>query len=1729
MIVAFAVCLMINTSHATDNPVNFKQQAVLKSTQLHASGQHSTLLNVSQFGRYSITAQSAQGTALQYVDRMAGPSEINGVPGKQDGRLDLFLNQGEYKIITHADKNGTGEVALQAHAFSELNSSDVPQLVKYKTVNTVLNDFQQRSYWLYIESPDVVTIEAAGRNLADLRLWKDGNWLVDSQPKIEQVYPDPHKPLQVCQLNLRLEPGLYLLTAYGGPSQPWTDESQEHPLYIRSGIPTLDVAGQRQYTLSVFGTDRFLVPGDTNYFQISLPEAKDMSMSVASYAAERAFDSSGNTTGINKKSLPPVAELELSQQNQQRIITLTGLAGQPYVLRHFTKLYQYTFSQSGDYWLSTIHSGAAGDSVDATSILTRRAPFHREEYLDSRVVQIDPEQVWQRRFNLLENLTVFLKIPSAGKYMVRGSGEGVQARYRIEPFLTRRPRDYRSPPFEDDKYQWDLDEGLYVLTVQPERKGILTLRVAAAKNIDSAKLAADTVQGTTRYGKMELDRSNSYVLYLNQQPGVKSGVILRKLPLDLHSALPVTQRAGEDLQIPVSLTEQGTVRALTLDGNALPITSENGQWKNALELTPGTYEISIRNDSGKTQTYSLEFAPQRLAETTPLPTLPQSALASIPHFPVLTDKKAVYLDLDRQQQSTFGVQVNRPALYRLETTGLLETQGNLRTRTNPSLVRKQANGTGRNFLIQTYLRQGDYQLSIETLGQTRGHLGMELQQTPLVDGGALTEGIVARALMKSGRGLAYTLHIDKAGKYRLRAMGVNRRFNMRLEDKDGWPILKPNITADVVEQLQAGDYRLILLPEAIDARVVTLFEFMPEPVERKGHGPFSLSLNQSVKHIWREPDTGGKRTPDIWRFNVPAPLDVTLQVDHDMQGVIQFVTAESLKDVASISTNEAWSGKLQPGSYQISLTNQRRNNHVAYQLQLTTQQLSVGQIRELNVPATIPVSIGTDNIYEFTSYGDADVRARLLDAEGREIARNDDYINDWNFVIARRLAAGQYQLQIEPLNQSTASTTVQLHSPNAISEKTLALPAKVRINDNNAHLYPLTLSKKDNLLVMQADSTETVGLSVEAKQNQTWQVIGTAVGKAARLVMPVQAGQSIAHRIRVWSLDKRNTAIQLQVNAYQPVIEHEITLQRVGIPLKILPGAPPQIAIGAVRTSQPGLYRIDKADGILWSSQPGTVLSAAENGLVASSSEYMWFAQVLPEKHTGFPRLRAKLIRLGDKNTQAVHLTLPPAQRSFVDIKSHAGPVLVLADSRVGQAGVQLIKPEQFQHGIDSRLLAVANGSTISALPDGREAMATLWNAGANDKALNVNATLYQFKSPNSVQLTDQSVTDVLMPMQSTQVTLPDGDKQLQLVLPAHTAAILLKNKQQLSTHWSGDSAQNITLDTQADTVLLLYLGEAKQQFSVLMISGSGNRPNAIAPGSLHQGSYTSRGQEWLRIEPAPGSNPSVLRIRGNASGIYIDNGGRIRAGKNIEITQPGSLQLAHASGNALAWLDSQSTLAPDTAKVQTMTVGKPLTLTLRGTSQYQLLKTNEAMLVHLHSTLAMVTRVKTAAQAEQVEAHPYGVDYAFFMPAGEASLAFTALGTAALSGQLAITSSPAMEFSEGSGPEVILPGGGSKLYTFKIEKSGPIGIGVRSSSDVINAVLLDSSGRVLDRGVVQMPTLPPGRYWLMLTSPADADPVHAIPVLVGTKPPDTGPPADVIREYLKRAGRKLNEERGNP
>ncbi len=114
---------LILTGNLAASPGPQDSSPLLSRSTVPARGRQEIILTVSEFGRYAITVNSAQGTSLQLLDRMAGPGPVMGKAGETDGRIDTFLDRGEYKIITLADESGSGEAQVRVHSIDELHDS----------------------------------------------------------------------------------------------------------------------------------------------------------------------------------------------------------------------------------------------------------------------------------------------------------------------------------------------------------------------------------------------------------------------------------------------------------------------------------------------------------------------------------------------------------------------------------------------------------------------------------------------------------------------------------------------------------------------------------------------------------------------------------------------------------------------------------------------------------------------------------------------------------------------------------------------------------------------------------------------------------------------------------------------------------------------------------------------------------------------------------------------------------------------------------------------------------------------------------------------------------------------------------------------------------------------------------------------------------------------------------------------------------------------------------------------------------------------------------------------------------------------------------------------------------------------------------------------------------------------------------------------------------------------
>ncbi|HYU33422.1 MAG TPA: hypothetical protein VEW48_14795 [Thermoanaerobaculia bacterium] len=1834
----------------------------LSVQEVPAKGRQEAILTVDRFGRYSVRVESAQGTSIELIDRMAGSLGRSGEPGRENGRLDLILDRGTYKLVLESHEKGKGTAKVQAAAFHDRGTPGtalprLPSVPENRLVQETLEDLEQLSYWLEVSERREVRAEAAGRHLSDLRLWRGGSWLEGAEPECATVQPVTGQPLLRCRLAAVLDPGLYLLVAYGGPPQPWAEGSDEHPLWLRWGAPDLGEAGRRRLVVSPFGEDWFHVSDSVNFARLELPEALPAGVQFHWVRTGRQLSGGHTVSGaITKESVPPAAEIsadsrpaddeedvEATQEGEeeeqsvedesseeestgdqeatyeessgeeeepageetaegeeteedegdeapaaapaelpvwQLWLSVSAAPGQAYVLQYFERKDVYSLQNlSGPYWVSSVHAGAAVDSIDATGLLTVQAPSENERLLDSRAIPLDAQTTWGRRFNLLETATLFLEVRAQGRYRVVATE--TPARVRVEPFLLTRPEHYEPPAFQGSDSVWNLDPGFYVLTLEPERQGIVDVRIRPA--IQDGKAQEQPVRAAVHFAPVQLDVANAYRLYMNDQPGVTSGLVARPWPVDLSHALPVALQPGEELKIAFKVAEAGILRADAEDGSRLPVSVDGVPSIAEASVEPGDHELTLRNELAKTVLLSVAVEPLAVQGTMPLPPLPDAALAALPKFPVLRTGAPQFLDLKRNAGATFFLQADKPALYEIRSTGLLSTSGTLRTRTVPELRGEEENGVGRNFLLQQYLREGDYQTTVSATGKSRGHLGVEIAATPVDDAGELRPEFPARWTLPAGRAAVWRFTIPREGTYTLRAEGLQVLFHGRVEDADGWPIEPPNRELDFSRTYAAGTYRLVLLPQPVDTRALIQLEREAEPLHFTGHGPHDLPLETAVEHQWVEPEGEAPRQPDVWRFTVPARLTATVSLTEEMEGVVSKIPSPPAplpqagegsrlakdnsepaepsnphpsptrgrgaggegSEIGRVPPGRSWTGELEPGAYQIAAQCSRRNNLVSYTVDVSSRELVAGLSRSVKAPVAIPVSVGPDGLIELASVAPSDVRARLLDESGREVAEGDDRPDGWDFLLFQRLAPGHYTLAVDPVGVAETDLEVTMRAAAEAEEATLPLPfhGDVRLGES-VLLRPLAVGNRSDLLLVAARSKDSLGLSVEVRDGNGWRTLGTSIARAPRLEIPLERQEGRSYRLRLWSLDRQGTPVRLHVADLAAPRVSEGDLRR-GAALREVPGFDPPVGAGVLSLDRPGVFRVsDAAPGLRGGGAPGRPLAPlapgeAQEGILSAPGERAW---VVREGKTRV--VKAERIEAAPGLEAGVRFPLPPegavldltdrsdrSDRS--DEKTNSGPLVALATAPSGQPGVRLGRRGEPGEP-NAATMAVGTGSALAVSLELRRPVARVWSAAGESGAPVEEVRLAWVRLPEAARETASwGVRDGnLDGLTARRLALPEGARTLRISLGEGTAAVLSRGDEVLATSWHGGAPfQELLADDGAATHLtLLHLRAGSDPFSVELLPAGGEGDLALRTGQPVERLLDRAGV--LRLE-APVSAVQLkagrtLHVRGaGAEAEVLGRDGGVDRGMDLPLPAGGTVLVRHGTGLLLAWLEQegeeQNALWPVPPDEKPVRVEPPARVPLAGPFLHLLIPAGAPRVLHVRTAVPVATLLRRGESgAPEVEVQSDGARLDTFVPGGEVRLGLRALAGAQLSGSAEITTTPVTAIAEGLGPAVLLPAGATRWFSFHLNQKGPIGAGVRSTDDRVELDLYDRGGRRLagrEGGVVRMVDLEPGDYLLALRAPADGPPVTARPALAGVVPPDTGPPEDVVRQYLQKAG----------
>lgn len=1699
-------------------------RASLAGDRVPAKGRGEQMLTVERPGRFAIKVESATGTALQLVDMIDGPSQTVGDPGTKDGRLDLLLDVGRYKLRTMGAEAASGQAKLTVLGFHEREPAIVP--VPGSLISGALADAEQRSFWIVVDADGRVELEAAGRSLTDLRLWRNGRDLSIVQPDIDVAEPKAGHPLTRLRLEAKVEPGTYLVTAYGGPAQPWADGATDQPFMIRFGASPILTAGWTDGKIGPFGRNRFRVPQDLRAYRLDLPEVARATLTVITGEDRESAE-------IVKNNREPFALVEVEGQSRNRIVEIEGAEGQPYRLHAMTPVVSRAIATPGPYRLGLQVAGGGGEELPPTFVMARSfaAKDRPGEILGGSAPKVGTGRAWRQKFNLRGASSLLVEVVDPMLVAIKTDGVAVQS--ALEPLLAR------TPPRIDGKQanQWNVEPGWYVLRLTPikDATGILDLTIGApTAQIEPAKPTPPAP--FVPLGTRTVEKGETLTIYGNAGPGMLTAPSARALPLDLAAEpVMIAQAAGEALELSVVVPEGGRLDA-----------SEPGTGPLATELQLGAPQTvqKRRIRTGTLKIPGTDRVRSILLAWEVAPAIAAPALARVEQTTPLTAGTPVWFDMARDAKRSFALTVPDGGLYHVETLGRLSTSGSIGTAFLPELGSSEA-GAGDNMLIQSYLRAGAYRVSVN-VANSNGHLGLVATPARMVEAGALVPEGSVRAALPVGTGVIIPIEIAETGRYRLDLVGLDKRFQARLEDSEGWPLTRQGLVSTLTRELEAGRYRLVVLPRSVDARVVARLSGVRPAVAREGHGPHVLAFDSTQRHQWREPaGRDDPRVPDSWEFALAGAAEVGIDIGDGMAA--DLVRADGAA-VAKIAYKSGFSGRLEAGRYRVEARSLGRNDRLDYTLSLRSTEIQPGLARTVTLPATVPFAIADERVVSLTTFGTVDVRAVLRDADGHVVGRYDDRTDDWNIAISRLLAPGAYTLELkqmqlpagssarsssdegeaateaeteaEPEESDSAASadtpddaktaddartadaatpdeqesdedkpkTVELRLalPEARPDQPIAFTGAETLAGGGVKRLTLTAPAAGSLVVAEASAPAELVLALERREpNGAWRTIALDQGRSPLIAAPAEPSNPAPLRLSAWTVDGGAEPIRVAARQVSPAAQPVGAVTFTALDLE---GMPQRAGVAQVNVPGSGLLSFEgEANALVAGSRPAEGLAALDGTIIAPQGDRLWLLQRGPAAAAALRPVVAasgSILPVRVPNAGKARLAMPLPSDNRVRVWR--------AESAFGQPGLDA-----------GRGMGIADHSALALA--GKPELAA-WNAGASD-GLPVRLTALDLTLASALAVDGQALRS-LPPRSALPVTLPSGAKRLHLDLAPGMVAIADWRKESAVTVWTGNAAASRMIEGDWTEILVANLGnvEAPAALAAAPLQGPAI---ALKPGAMVKRFFGAAGS--LSVAVAGGEGKRLRVIGGTARLVTAD--GRVTEGTDLAASGNGLAIIDHGPGALAAWVAGPSESPWPAATPRDATL--PFGAALEGQAMALRLKPATPVLLHARTTAPVILQLGSAMP----ELFAAGAEYHRLVPAGEALLRIYPPQDGALTGSLQLTATPIRNIAEGLGDPVAVGAGETALFGFELARAARVGMGVRAEPDRISVRLLDERGTALGDGVALLKKLEPGRYLVEARVPAEGSTSLVRPALVGSVPGSSGPPAEIARKYLEMAG----------
>ncbi|MBN2050208.1 MAG: hypothetical protein JW760_07160, partial [Spirochaetales bacterium] len=994
--------------------------------------------------RVAIEAASDAGAEIILLDRSSGELARDGRVGQEDGRIDILLDAGEYRVeIRTLREEDPADLQVKEFVERPVNPGILSQSLPGTLHTETLKDYQACSFWITLEEDDeTIILEALGRNLRDLVIWKDGLWRLPETFQLSEYAPQPGRTMGYTEVYLTPGAGNYLITLYGGKPRAWEEGSEEEPLYIRYGYKDLGSVVDAYTRISPMGRDAFLVSGEATVFEVENPDFIPVLLGVSESISSRRFYSQSRAT-LEKDSESTRAMLTVRPSDRPRLVFLQGRPGDTVRLRAIPSREYYYIEdppKGGRYLVSSLSSLDADHSVDATAIVVRAGDGRttRDEVVHSSHLTVTPEEPLHREINTRGEVTFVVNLTASGKWALLHGDDNRRVGAAFAPL--RDLASVEEPVFLDENPATaDLEAGIYLVMLWTDRPGILEYvlyysgdRNPRGNEREARKLLEEAAPPpwqdiTFITEKNEISSGTEHAVILNSRGGPLHALAVEELPLTLVNPVPLTLEGGESIDLPLLPHTRGS---LSVGYGAIELRHRGQPLDETAVLEAEEITVTLRNTGSSPVTFVLRLDPVKdlIYNSPEVPDL-------LSLFPNLVPDKPVFFTCGRSETKHFILQTDRSGFFELQTTGRLTTRITVRTPVLPQGPRAESNGPGRNALVQGFFRPGTYLVAVETLGVSEGRAALVMAPLPLKDLGSLRENTWYRTSLDKGTGVTGTLSLREPGRFSFSSFGLYGGLPVRVEDTDGWPVLS--------DTYHPGVYRLYAWPQDVSHRRLTGYFRVPLPEELPEEGPWPLALNGSRRRVWMETP---ERNPQEFLLSSPATIPVELSLDGTMSwSIIDSQGSLWRKD------SEGSSFELPAGEYRIRVKNREVGNRVPYTLMVRTRVLADGlEQQTATIPAEFPVVLDRSGICELWSFGSRDVRARLFTENGElELASGDDREGDWNFFLSRYLPAGRYRLVVEDsFSRSSRDVTIHCSLREEVwtEEQTLPLEEVLRID-----------------------------------------------------------------------------------------------------------------------------------------------------------------------------------------------------------------------------------------------------------------------------------------------------------------------------------------------------------------------------------------------------------------------------------------------------------------------------------------------------------------------------------------------------------------------------------------------------------------------------------------------------------------------------------------------------------